>query len=397
MLRRIALSTAVVLTIAIGAFALWQMREALLLLVFGLLVAAGLNPLIELLTRRGFGRQGAISATLIGTLLLLIGAALVMATLISSEINTIVEQFPPEYEQLRASLLASSGWQYRVAQQLPPAGELAEQLGSQWFTDAGGLLLDIGFRIVFGGALIISVASLGFYLLRDQERAERLWFALIPLKYRATLREIWTQVYREVGRSVRGEAALVIITTAALLLSYRLLDLPAAALLAALGGLLRVIPILGLPLALAPALIVAAFQNPLTLLLLVTVAGGALLLIQSFVRPMLYRSSRTLNPVLTIIIVMVLVELAGLPMIIFATPLATAMQAIAEVLLATQPRPANLPLSSTIELTTLRERLSQLNEQIAPTNPGSERVTAMINRYQALLDEAEPLIEARTP
>jgi putative permease len=392
MLRRVALSTAVALSIAIGAIALWQMREAILLLILGLLVAAGLTPVIELLTRRGLGRQSAIGITLIGTLVVLAGAALLMATLISRELGMIVEQFPQAYEQLRQQLQASNNWQSRMAEQLPPATELAEQLGSQWFTDAGGLLLDLGFRIIIGGALIISVASLGFYLLRDQERAERLWFALIPLKYRSTLRGIWSQVFREVGRAVRGEATLVIITIAALLIVYSLLGLPAAALLATIGGLLRVVPIIGLPLAVVPALLVATLQGPTQLALLIGTVSIVLLLIQTFLRPLVYRGSRNLNPVLTVIVIMVLIELVGVEMIVFATPLAAAIQATVEVLLTAQTSTVNLPVSAPIELSTLRERLATLNSKLDPEAPGVERINAMLTRYETLLNEAEPLI-----
>jgi predicted PurR-regulated permease PerM len=191
---------------------------------------------------------------------------------------------------------------------------------------------------------------------------------------------------------VRGEATLVIITIAALLLVYTLVDLPAAALLATIGGLLRVVPIIGLPLAVLPALLVATIQSPLQFALLLGTVSIVLLLIQTFLRPLVYRGSRNLNPVLTVIVIMVLIELVGVEMIVFATPLAAAIQATVEVLLTTQTSAVNLPMSAPIELSTLRERLATLNSKLNPETPGVERINAMLTRYEALLNEAEPLI-----
>lgn len=389
MMRRIALSTAVILAIVIGALALWQMRDAAQLLLISLAAAAGLGPAVSWLTVRGLRLPLAIAVTYIAVLGALAGALALLGSLLSVELGTVLDNLPTWYEQLRLALLAGGSWATTLGSFFPPFSTITAGLVEAEPGDLSGWVVGVLTQLTIVAVLIVSAATLGFYWLLGRQRIERLWLSLMPLAARTRARLVWEQVYNEVGVYVRGEAAIVVVTTLSLLSVYTLLGVPGAATLATIGGLAQVVPLLGVPIAVIPGAVLALTQGPTTAALALAGALYAVAVTRQVIGPIVLRGGTAVNPVLVIVLIMALAELGGLWLILLGPPLAAALQASARALIdeqiaATQP--------ATIELDALRERLDAIEAGVGEDAAGSARLADMLERARRLLSDADTLL-----
>lgn len=386
-MKKLASATAVVVAILIVALALWQMREAVRLLFVALAASAALSPAVSRLRERGMGRATAIGAVMLATIGLL---ALVIAGIASQvllELERAAAGFPRWYDELRNGLATRGGWATDLAGGLPPSfGVIASLTDPETLPT---LLMDLATRLSVGALLVLSAASLGFYWLLDQVRIERIWLSLMPLQARSRVRSVWIRVYQEVGLYVRGGAAVSLLTVASLLATYMLLKLPGAALLALFGGVAVIVPVLGPPLALLPPLLVALGRGTASGLLAVAAAALVIMLIKLVVARRLFRQGSNVNPVLTIICIMALAEVAGIWLILLGPTLAAAIQTGMQALREEQAPTANLPQQGDEALLALHERLDAIEAGAASDEP---QVGSLVGRARGLVSAAGDLL-----
>jgi putative permease len=380
MIKAVAQATALVVAIVIGALALWQMREAVLLLAAALAVSAAISPTIARLRERGLRREWAIGVVIllglivVGLLLLLLGSQLLL------ELEQIIEVLPIWYDQVRGIVSAQSEWAATIALAFPSSSALM----AQWLNPEAlpELLMGLAARLTIIVVLVIGAVSLGAYWLIDQTRIERLWLSLLPLQARSQTRQVWIRVYHEVGLYVRGGLILAVVTSLLLFVAYTLLGLPGAMLLALFGGAALIVPVLGPILAVLPPLIVAATQAPATAMLTIAVIIGCIALVKGLVSPLLFHDGISVNPVLTIICIMALGEAGGIGLILLGPPLAAAIQTTVQALRSEALPVTSTPLPDAEALHTLHARL----DAIAAEDTTTPQVQSLVARARELVD-----------
>jgi predicted PurR-regulated permease PerM len=238
-------------------------------------------------------------------------------------------------------------------------------------------------------ALIISVASLGFYWIADQQRIERLWLSLLTVSARPQAREIWREIYRELGVYVRVEAGLVILTTSALLLIFSALQVPGASILAVTGGLAQVVPIIGPPLAMVPGTLAALTQGQASATMALVGAVAAVLAIRLLVIPRIFSAGISPNPVLVIMLILALFQTGGVVMMLLAPPLAAAIQTTTRILAV--DRRARASTSRPQQLDNLHDNLNDIAAGVAADGPDARRIQDMIERARRLVEQAQSM------
>jgi predicted PurR-regulated permease PerM len=386
MIKQVATATIVVLTIVVVGGALWYMREAAQLLIISLAISSALNPLIVWLNARGIARNYAIGATFVFVLVCVSGALVLIGFQAIADVILLLEQGPQWYEQVRAMLLLSEGWLYTVGNSLPSSTTIVTLVIREDISQIGSVLGQVISQVAITAVLIISAASLGVYWLSDQQRIERLWLSLLPLRVRTMIRTMWNQIYQEAGIYIQTEFLLASFSIIILFLMYRLLGIPGAMLIALGGGIIQVVPVIGIPLAIVPAMLLGATINPLSAGLALVATMSTLIILRYVVAPRFLRGSVPVNPVLVIVLIMALAELAGLWTIVFGPPLAAAIQVGVRVARSSYIQALNATHSS--ELQHLRERLDTLEAHVNNQPEVLLRLQGLLVRTRKLVTEA---------
>lgn len=384
-MKTLALHTAVALLIMITALAVWQMSEAVILLIVAAAVASGLTPLVNKLTDRGMEQPKAAALVFGGGVILVVAALALLGLLLGVELAALADELPIRYVQAREALAANGGWLAGLANLLPSSSGINDLLlgGDAPITQTFAAVLSQAGTLV---ALGIAVASLGFYWLVEEQRFARLWFSLLPLAARTRTRGVWEEVSRELGIYVRGVATLVGVTTLGLLSVFTLAGVPGATLLALLGGLSQVVPLLGVPLAIIPGALVGFSLGPLPGALALAGALFVVGITRLVIGPILYRDGVNVNPVLVVVLIMALAELGGIGLALLGPPLAAVIQASTRIIVQTQIGQAARPRAERID--DLEERLERITAEIDPDNPDAQRIQGLVERARKLIGGA---------
>lgn len=390
MTKRVVWMGTAVLTTLVALALLWQLRLAVVYVLLSLALAAALRPII----RRPFGQAlGARLALILLYLITLGGFFFLLAASGGAAIRDIQEVA----QQVSAQVSAQGAWhqpawlqgsslQELLDMRLPTPSEIFATL----IDERGELVLPAvldftqGFFSFLSGVLIILFLSI--YWSIDQNHFERLWLSLLPPGQRKQMREIWQTVEADLGVYIRRQTGQALLAGLLLGLGYWLLGSPYPALLALIGALALLIPIMGPFLAILPPLLLGLLTGvPLSL----STAVYTLIVIMSlkwFVETRLAHRAQV-NPMLTIVILLALADAYGLPGILFAPPLSAACQISWRHLVSHRA-----VSGAAAQVSDLKARQEQVGRAIQVMDNPPPLITSSMARLAALMEKAEPIL-----
>ncbi|MCB0226546.1 MAG: AI-2E family transporter, partial [Anaerolineae bacterium] len=247
-------------------------------------------------------------------------------------------------------------------------------------------VLEITSNLAENLTYLVIVLFLGIYWTVDQVRFERLLLSLIPIENRAPAREMWRQIETNVGSYLRSELIQSLLAGLLLGLGYWLIGLQYPTLLALIGAVVWLIPIMGVLLALIPVIIVGVISG----LWVGLIAGGYTLLVfwllEYIIEPRFY-DRRRFSSLLLLLVMLALIDAFGLAGLILAPPVAVAIQITFTWLI--QKRIPAMTGKTIPELVDLQDRVSTIETKLATDEmPPSPRVVSMLDRLKELLNEA---------
>ena len=393
MTKQLLLIGTAIMTTLLALLLLWQFRPVVAYVLVSLALAAALRPLI----RRRPGRRFAVRLAVIilavivlgsfGFLLFLAGGAAL------TEVQQLAQQVSVQDEWRQPAWLQGSSLQQELDTRLPPPSELfAAVIGDQGQSVLPAILgFTQGLAGVVSGALVVVLLSL--YWSMDRVHFERLWLSLLPAGQRRQAREIWQTVESDLGAYIRSEAVQSLLAGLLLGIGYWLLGSPYPTLLALIGALVLLLPVVGAALALLPPLVVGLLTSvPLSLFTTLYT-----LLVMVFLRWWLeprLSNRRQYNPILTVVFLIALADAYGLLGIIIAPPLSAVCQILWGNLYSSRA-----VAGSSGAVADLKARQAQLWATIqAMDEAPPPLVTSSMERLANLIEKAEPVLqETRLP
>ena len=397
-MRQIAGYTAIVLATLTGLFILWQFREALLLFLLSLAIAAAFRPLIEFFTNRRLPHGIALLLSYLLILGLVVGGLALIGGPLLSEIEQATNEFIAAYERTRLDWPKSEIlFQQMLANQLPPSQELFGSLvNEEGFQGLMGVTTNLfGFFASLASILILSL-----YWSADSIHFERLLLSLIPVDKRPTARRIWRGIDKGIGAYIRSELIQSVLAGLLLWLGYSLLGLDYPLLLAFIASLAWLIPWFGAVIAVIPALLVGLGSGILPGILAAVYTVLVLAVMEYIIEPRIFKR-HYYSSVVLVLVVLALAEAYGLVGLILAPlvsagiqivvkyllPPAAASEAVVEVL---EEDPAVLASSLVDQLAETRAALSAQDE------PASPEIMSLMQRLESLILAASQYLDAGT-
>jgi len=380
-----------VMTTLLALVVLWQFRIAVVYVLISLTLAAAVRPLVNRLGGRGIVVR--VAWTLL-CLVALVGSGFLLFLTVSAAIDEIQQlgrTLAVQGEWRLPIWLEGSAFQQALVTRLPTPDKLFEAVTG----DQGQLVLPAmlgftqGMGTVVGGVLVVLLLSL--YWSSSQIHFERLWLSLLPPGQRTQVRDIWRTIELEIGGYIRGQVAQGVLAGLLLGLGYWLIGSPYPALLALVGAVVCLIPMVGAPLALLPPLVVGLVTGVQLGLLTTLYTIMVLIVLWVWVKPRLF-NRRWDNPVLTIVILIAMADAFGLLGIIIAPPLSAACQILWSSLVSRRA-----VSGSAAQVSDLKERQALVWAEIKGMDePPPPLVTSSMERLTHLLEKAEPVLAERS-
>jgi predicted PurR-regulated permease PerM len=392
MTKRLFIVGTAVMTTLLALAVLWQFRIVLVYVVISFALAATIRPFIKNWT----GRSWTTRLTLILLYLIGLGSLGFFIYFVGKFVTGDVQQLAqvlstPDVWKLPAWLQGSL-FQQALTAWLPVSGDLLKAL----IGDQGQLVLPamLGFTQSVGGVLsdVIVILFLGIYWSVNQIHFERLWLSLLEPEQRKQARGIWRTIEADLGAYIRSEIIQSMLAAVLLGVGYWLIGFPYPTVLALIGALLWLVPVVGAPLAMIlPLLMGLLISVPLSLFMAIYTLT-VLIALQIWVEPLLFKRNWD-NPILTLVIMLALTDAFGLLGILIAPPL-SAVCLILWNLLVSNP----LEAGASMQISDLKARQANLLTVIsAMAEPPPQVALSSMERLTNLLEKAEPILQPNLP
>lgn len=287
-----------------------------------------LNPLVNLLTKMGVKRLMAIALIF----LLLIG---IIVVIFMSVIPNLVEQLVSLAKSIPSFVDNMQHWLRDAADnatRFPLFKELdvdkyisnldvsAGSILQQTLTGVTNSLGSIIGKITTLVLLLITVPFILFYMLKDGEKLVPNIERVFPEKQRDNIKGLLQQLNKTLSDYISGQAIECLFVGTFTFLGYLLIGVDYAFLFGVIAGLTNLIPYLGPYLGLAPALIYTFFDSPTKALLCIVVVLIVQQVDGNVIYPNVIGKSLNIHPLTIILILLVAGNLAGILGVFLGVP-----------------------------------------------------------------------------
>jgi putative permease len=391
MTKRLWVLGTAIMTTLLATVVLWQFRIVFIYVLISLALAATFRPLVRSGAKRNFVTRllrillYVVSIGIFGLLIFLV------ARLLIGDLQQLTQTVSVQSTWVLPARLEGGIFQQTLDRWLPTPDKLFAAITSQrqlMLSAALGLTQGIG-GIVSGLFIIL---FLSIYWSINQNHFERLWLSLLPSEQRTRAREIWRTLEDDLGAYIRSEITQSLLAVLLLGVGYWMLGAPYPALLAVVGALAWLVPIVGAALAVILPLLLGLLTGAPFSLLTVLYTLIVLVALQVWVEPRLFRRTRN-NPILTLVILLAMADAFGVLGIIVAPPLSVACQTIWSLLMSKPITP-----DTSVQVSNLKERQARLYAAMSEMEePPLPLMVSSMERLAGLLEKAEPLLEATVP
>jgi len=294
-------------------------------------IAYLLDPLVSRMERSGVSRLTGIIILYIVLGLLSVFILIYLVPLITIRWESLVKNIPMYLQKMKELITSQKG---RMLDSSSAAGEMV------WLLDSfsgnldkitgklGSGLYSAVSRVAFNIFNLVLAPILVFFMLYyKHETIEGIKIWLPPGK-REYILTFGREVNDSIGGYIRGQLIVSVIVAVFSTIALFYLDVDYALLNGIFAGLASILPFIGVILATIPPLFFAyiEFQSGVVLVKVIAVFAVIYFLEGYLVKPLVFKESMNLNPLMTIVVVMAFGEMMGFWGIILAIPIAAAIK-----------------------------------------------------------------------
>jgi len=306
--------------IVLGIWFLWYVRDVVAIFVASLLLSSLIEPFAATLATRHIPRGLAVIIvyTILLTFVSLMTVMIVPA--VSEQGGQLVSNLSFSY----TGAADSFGSIQRFSQEHGLTDNLTSSLASlqEAFTRSVGSVFSTVKGVVGGVVATFIVMVLAYYMVVEEEKVRKYFKSLAPIEYQPYVGHLMKKMQKKMGEWLRGQLILAFVVGTLIYIGLSILGVNYALLLALLAGILEVVPYVGPVISLVPALIIGFASSP--------IIGVAVVLLYVLVQqienhllvPKIMQTVTGLNPIISILALLIGIKVAGLVGAILSIPLA---------------------------------------------------------------------------
>ena len=314
-------------------YLLFLVKDILAVLFISLIIASAVDPIVDYLQARKIPRGISIVAIYLASLFVIFLVITMIIPPIIKETNDLLINSPQYFEKIFSGISVLKEYSAEHGF-LDNVKENINTISTGLQTAVGGLFSTLfGF---FGGIVsFFLILVITFYMVVEESAVKKLIWSIAPGRYQNYTMGLVNRMQRKIGLWLRGQLVLSLsiftLTYVSLFLIGFLPGLPHMEyilVLALIAGLTEFVPYLGPILGAIPAVFLAFTQSPILAVAVVVLYYCLQLIENNVLVPKIMQKTVGLNPIVSISVLMVGFQLAGIIGAILSIPVATAVQEI---------------------------------------------------------------------
>ncbi len=314
-------------------YLLFLIKDILAVLFISLIIASAVDPIVDFLQKKRISRG--ISIVMIYSIsffVIFLVITLIIPPIIK-ETNELLVNSPQYFEKIFSGISVLKEYSAEHGF-LDNVKENINTISAGLQTAVGGIFSTI-FNFFGGIFSFFLILVITFYMVVEENAVKKLIWSIAPGRYQDYIMGLVNRMQRKIGLWLRGQ---MVLSLSIFVLTYIFLSLigfipglPSmeyVLVLALIAGLTEFVPYLGPMMGAIPAVFLAFTQSPM-LAVAVTILYYCIQLIENnYLVPKIMQKAVGLNPIVSISVLMVGFQLAGVIGAILSIPVATAVQEI---------------------------------------------------------------------
>jgi predicted PurR-regulated permease PerM len=334
---KIEISAKSIIKIIVIILAFWVaylIRDIILILFVVMILVSAIYPIADWFQSKKIPRLiGVLIIYLIFLALISFIVFLLIPPLVE-EVRQLTNDFPHYWTKISTEVTNlgaySSEYGLQIQDNLKNLNNALNRAASSVFS----ILAD-----VFDGILsLMVVLVLTFYMVAEKEALKDILRSAVPIQYQPHLVRLVVKMQKKLGQWVRGQLILCFIIGAMVYVGLSILGIKYALVLGLFAALTEFIPYLGPIIGSIPAIFIAFSQSPVLALFVVILFVLVNQLENHIIVPKLMQKMTGINPVVSIIALLIGAEIAGIIGVILAIPIAICVSVILEDLIETSKK-----------------------------------------------------------
>lgn len=251
---------------AMAAIVLWRsvgrLSTTMTILLVSLFLTLALNPIVEVLVRRGMRRAAAVAVVFAGVIVAFLVVALLVIPPAVTQGAALIQQVPTYVQDT-----LESAWVQRLDKDYQVVGKMQAELTARltdqdFISSVLGGLLGAGRLLVSGVFQIVTVLIITLYFLSALPGMKEAAYGMVPASRRTRVESLSEEIMRRTGSYAIGQSAIATLNASLSWVMMTIVGVPYAAVLAVVVGLLGLIPMVGATLGAVIVCVVAFFDEP---------------------------------------------------------------------------------------------------------------------------------------
>lgn len=299
----------------------------------GFVIAWLFNPLVVKLENRGWNRAVASMVIFLVFILIIFAFFSMLIPTIYTQLNDLIASLPGIFNSLKNWITNflnnfNSSDMVDVASIEANIFKSMEDLGTNITTNLPSMIMNI-VGVVFSGLGTMAISLVvGLYLLFDFNNAIDHLLKYIPKTHKYEIETLINQIGEELRKCVRGTLTIACMVFVCDSLGFAIAGLKAPILFGLLCGITDLIPYIGPYIGGAAAVIVGFSQNPMTGIIVLSVAIIVQLVENYILQPVVMSKTVELHPVTIIIGLLIFGHFFGIIGMILAMPIMSLIKVV---------------------------------------------------------------------
>ena len=299
----------------------------------GFVIAWLFNPLVVKLENRGWNRAVASMVIFLVFILIIFAFFSMLIPTIYTQLNDLIASLPGIFNSLKNWITNflnnfNSSDMVDVASIEANIFKSMEDLGTNITTNLPSMIMNI-VGVVFSGLGTMAISLVvGLYLLFDFNNATDHLLKYIPKTHKYEIETLINQIGEELRKCVRGTLTIACMVFVCDSLGFALAGLKAPILFGLLCGITDLIPYIGPYIGGVAAVIVGFSQNPMTGIIVLSVAVIVQLIENYVLQPVVMSKTVELHPVTIIIGLLIFGHFFGIIGMILAMPIMSLIKVV---------------------------------------------------------------------
>jgi predicted PurR-regulated permease PerM len=322
-----------IVTLAFGLFLIWlviKLSSVLLLVFLALMLTAALDPFVTRMERRGWKRSSAVTALLVGLLVIVAGILALTVPAMIRDGQQLASDLPTYVERLRPYFRNHPETYARLQDVVTRRSKDP----SLYLSHARTLGQTIGSILT---QLILLLTMTAYLLIADGERMLFWLFRYLPAKQQVNIRKALPELSRVVGAYLTGQLITSALFAAFAVAVCLTLSIPEAILLALLAFVADAIPLVGALIATVPAVLLAWTVSPSRAIVVLILYMVYQQIENHFIVPRVYKNTLQISSFGVLLSVAIGAHLLGIIGALVALPIGAVLPVIERIWREEQP------------------------------------------------------------